>query len=257
MPSMNVQQPHRVAIVTGASRGIGAAIALALAQRGILPVLAVRQPDTAIEAAAAIEKLGMPVHRVTCDVADPASATAAVASCLELAGRLDIVVNNAGQIDPIGKLGGTPPDDWLRAIAVNLVAPYRMVHAAMPALLQSATPVVVNLSSGAAHTPREGWSAYCSAKAGLAMFTRCLALEYPQIASYGVQPGVVDTDMQVRIRASGINEISRIPRGSLVQASEPARFVAWLCDQRPADLAGHDLNAGNAELKARLKDLNS
>lgn len=243
-----------MALVTGASRGLGAAIALALAQRGIVPVLAVRRPETAVDAATAIEQLGMPVHRITCDVTDPVSTTAAVAHCLELTGRLDIVVNNAGQIDPIGRAGETRPEDWLRAVSVNLVAPYRMVHAAMPALLASPAPTVVNLSTGAAHTPREGWSAYCSAKAGLAMFTRCLALEYPQVASYGVQPGVVDTDMQVRIRASGINEISRIPRENLLQAAEPARFLAWLCDKRPPDLAGQDLNAGSAELKARLKE---
>jgi NAD(P)-dependent dehydrogenase (short-subunit alcohol dehydrogenase family) len=251
---MNTPQARRVALVTGASRGIGAAIALALARRGIVPVLAVRQPDKAIDAAGAIEQLGLPVYRVTCDVSDAASTAAAVASCLELTGRLDIVVNNAGQIDPIEIVGQSSPEDWLRAVSVNLVAPYRMVHAAMPALLESPAPTVVNLSSGAAHSPREGWSAYCSAKAGLAMFTRCLALEYPQIASYGVQPGVVDTDMQVQIRASGINEISRIPRENLLHPAEPARFVAWLCDQRPADLRGQDLNAGNAEFRTRVAD---
>jgi NAD(P)-dependent dehydrogenase (short-subunit alcohol dehydrogenase family) len=245
---------QRVALVTGAARGIGAAAALALAQRGFLPVLAVRRPQAADEAIAAIEAHGMRALRVACDVASTASAHAAVQECLRLAGGVDVLVNNAGQIDPIGKLADTDPEAWAAAIAVNLAGPYRMAHAALPALARSAQPCIVNISTGAAHTPREGWSAYCSAKAGLAMLTRCLALEYPEVATYGLQPGVVDTEMQVRIRASGVNEISRIPRASLAPPQRPAAFIAWLCDTRPADLVGQDLTVNDAALEARMKE---
>jgi len=170
---------ERVALVTGASRGIGAATALALAQRGFLPVLAVRDPATAAEAVAAIEKHGLRALRVRCDVGDDASTRDAVDECVRLAGRLDALVNNAGQIDPIGRLGDTNPEAWAAAIDVNLVGPYRMARAALPALARSTAACIVNVSTGAAHAPREGWSAYCSAKAGLAMLTRCLATEYP------------------------------------------------------------------------------
>lgn len=245
---------ERVALVTGASRGIGAAATLALARRGFLPVLAVRDPASAAEALAAIESQGLRAASVRCDVSDDGSVRDAVAECLRLAGRIDALVNNAGQIDPIGKLGDTDPQAWASAVAVNLAGPYRMAHAALPALLRSAQACIVNVSTGAAHTPREGWSAYCSAKAGLAMLTRCLAGEYPQVATYGLQPGVVDTDMQVRIRASGINEISRIPRANLAPPERPAAFVAWLCDTRPADLVGQDLTVNDQALQQRVQE---
>jgi NAD(P)-dependent dehydrogenase (short-subunit alcohol dehydrogenase family) len=200
-----------------------------------------------------VESLGLRAASVRCDVADDASAQDAVAECLRLAGRLDALVNNAGQIDPIGKVAETDPAAWAAAVSVNLVGPYRMTHAALPALSRSPRACIVNLSTGAAHTAREGWSAYCSSKAGLAMLTRCLAGEYPQVACYGFQPGVVDTQMQVRIRASGVNEISRIPREQLASPERPASFVAWLCDARPADLVGQDLTVNDPSLARRVE----
>lgn len=251
---MASREQERVALVTGASRGIGAAAAVALAQRGFLPVLAVRDPASVAGVIANVEALGLRAASVRCDVADDGSVRDAVAECLHLAGRLDALVNNAGQIDPIGKVAVTDPQAWATAVSVNLVGPYRMSHAALPALLRSPHGCIVNLSTGAAHAAREGWSAYCSSKAGLAMFTRCLAGEYPQLASYGLQPGVVDTEMQVRIRASGINEISRIPRGQLASPERPAAFIAWLCDVRPPDLVGQDLTVNDASLARRVEE---
>jgi NAD(P)-dependent dehydrogenase (short-subunit alcohol dehydrogenase family) len=245
---------RRVALVTGASRGIGAAAAMALARRGFLPVLAVRNPVAAEDALDAIAAQGLRAFTVACDVADDRSTQQAVDECLRLTGRLDALVNNAGQIDPIGKLADTDPKAWAEAVAVNLAGPYRMVRAALPALARSGHGCIVNISTGAAHTPREGWSAYCSAKAGLAMLTRCIATEYPEVPAYGLQPGVVDTEMQVRIRASGINEISRIPRAQLAPPERPAAFIAWLCDTRPADLVGQDLTVNDEALQKRVKE---
>jgi NAD(P)-dependent dehydrogenase (short-subunit alcohol dehydrogenase family) len=244
---------ERVALVTGASRGIGAAAALALARRGFLPVLAVRDPASAGDALAAIEAEGLRALSVTCDVGNTASAQAAIADCVRQAGRLDVLVNNAGQIDPIGKLADSDPAAWEMAASVNLVGPARMARAALPHLLRSPAACILNVSTGAAHTPREGWSAYCSTKAGLVMLTRSLALEYPQVACYGLQPGVVDTGMQVRIRASGMNEISRIPRDKLAPVERPAGFIAWLCDARPEDLRGQDLTVADEALERRVK----
>ena len=250
---MQIERPRgRSALVTGASRGIGAAVAIALAQRGIAPVLAVRNPPAAEGTAEAVRRLGVPCLALRCDVADPAAVRQAVAHTLEAWGRLDVVVNNAGQIDPIGHLGETDPEAWSQTISVNLVGAYNVIHAAMPALLQ-AQGTVVNLSTGAAHAPREGWSAYCSSKAGLAMLTRCLAHEYTGrgVAAYGLQPGLVDTEMQVRIRGSAMNEISRIPREDLAPPERSAAVVAWLADHRPSDLVGQDLTVNDASLIER------
>jgi NAD(P)-dependent dehydrogenase (short-subunit alcohol dehydrogenase family) len=242
----------RVALVTGASRGIGAAAAIALARRGISPVLAVRDAAAARPVAEQVERAGAACRIETCDVADAGAVAAAVRRVLEEWKRIDIVVNNAGQIDPIGHVGDTDPAGWARAIGVNLLGPFNIVHACLPALQASSCATVLNVSSGAAHHPREGWSAYCSAKAGLAMLTRSLDLENRDrgVAAFGLQPGVVDTDMQVRIRGSGMNEVSRIPRGDLAPPDHAAALIAWLCDIRPAHHRGKDLSIRDAGLVA-------
>ena len=171
--------------------------------------------------------MGMACRIETCDVADYAAVRAAVGRVLADWKRLDAVVNNAGQIDPIGHVGDTDPAQWARAITVNLVGAYNVAQA-----------------------PREGWSAYCSSKAGLLMFTRALSEEYGArgVAAFSLRPGVVDTEMQVRIRASGMNEISRLPRAQLASPAYAAGIIAWLCDQRPAHHAGMDFNATDAAL---------
>ena len=133
----NKGHPGRVALVTGAARGIGAATAIALAQRGIAPVLLVRDP-----AAAEATQQAVLAHGVTCgvlqaDVAEAAQVQQAVAQLLREYGRLDVLVNNAGQIDPIGRIADTDPAVWARAIEVNLLGPYLLIHATLPALLAS------------------------------------------------------------------------------------------------------------------------
>lgn len=242
----------RVAFITGASRGIGAATAVALARRGIASVLAVRSPSAAEATLEAARQAGMQGLIVTCDVARVESVREAIARTLDVFGRLDAVVNNAGQIEPIGHLADTDPQAWAQTISVNLTGAYHVLHEAMPALLAT-QGAVVNLSTGAAHTPREGWSAYCSSKAALAMLTRCVAHEYASrgVFACGLQPGLVDTAMQDRIRGSGMNEISRIPREKLAPPELSASVLAWLVDVRPADLAGQDLFINDEKLQAR------
>lgn len=246
---------NRTAIVTGASRGIGAAVAVALARRGISPALLVRDPSSAAPVADEIRALGVDCRVQACDVSNPDAVQGAIEATLAAWTRIDVVVNNAGRIDPIGIVGETDAADWMQSIAVNLNGPYLVARAALPALLRSDAAAIVNVSTGAAHAPREGWSAYCSAKAGLAMLTRCLWHEYgPRgIATFGLQPGLVDTDMQVRIRASGINEISQLPRTALSPPAHSAAVIAWLADARPMELGGQDLNVRDETLVARAR----
>jgi NAD(P)-dependent dehydrogenase (short-subunit alcohol dehydrogenase family) len=238
----------RVAIVTGAARGIGAAACIALAERGAKVIAAVRDPGRVAPDTFAAAGDAIAVHR--CDVADNGDVEKLVAGVVDQFGRLDILVNNAGTIEPIGRIADTDPALWLHSITVNLAGAYYGIRAALPHL--PAGGVITNLSSGAAHQPREGWSAYCSAKAGLFMLTRAIAHEYGgAVRAYGFQPGVVDTDMQGLIRASGMNEISRLKREQLRPVSDPARVIAWLCSDEATDLAGQELSIADATLRAR------
>lgn len=254
MTEIRPEPAARVALVTGAARGIGAATAVALARRGIACVLAVRKPDAARDAADAVRKLGVACRVETCDVGDYDSVERCIARSLEAWGRLDIVINNAGQIEPQAPLAQTDPAEWARAVSVNLVGPYNVIHAALPELLRCGG-AIVNVSTGAAHSPREGWSAYCSSKAGLYMLSRSVLNEYGKqgLSVYSLQPGLVDTEMQVRIRAMGVNEVSRVPLENLAPPELSAGVIAWLAATLPRDLMGSDLSVKDPALLERAR----
>lgn len=243
-----------VAIVTGASRGIGAAAAHAVAQAGAAVILAARDGAAAARVADAIVARGGLAAGLACDVADCTSVEALIEDTNRRFGAVDILVNNAGVIEPIGLVSQSDPADWARNIAVNLLGPYHVIRAALPQMLAAGRGTIVNVSSGAAHHPLEGWSAYCSAKAGLAMLTRSLALETvgSGIQVFGLSPGVIDTEMQATIRASSINRISRLRRADLAPVDDPAAAIVYLCTEAAADLAGTEVSLGDGEFRRRI-----
>ncbi|PHQ68533.1 MAG: short-chain dehydrogenase, partial [Sneathiella sp.] len=173
---------------------------------------------------------------------------------IEHYGHLDGLINNAGIVDPIGRITDTAPEDWMRNITVNLAGVYHGIRAVLPHFEKQNSGVIVNISSGAAHSPMEGWSAYCSGKAAVHMMTRATALEYGDLGVriYGFAPGVVDTEMQSSIRASGINAVSQIPRENLASVDAPATAIAWLCSDAAIDLAGQELDIRDEGLRARI-----
>lgn len=238
-----------VALVMGASAGIGAALAEALAARGASLAIAARR-RAPLDALAA--QLGPNVLPLTCDVADPVQTAAAVAATVARFGRLDHLINNAGVIQPIGHLHETDPAEWAACIQINLTGAFNACHAALPHLLKQGG-TIINVSSGAAHRPLEGWSAYCSSKAGLAMLTRALTLEYGErgIRAYGFSPGTVRTDMQVAVRAAGMNPVSKLPIEALIPPAAPAGVIAWLCTQAAADVPPGECAIHDAELRRR------
>jgi NAD(P)-dependent dehydrogenase (short-subunit alcohol dehydrogenase family) len=121
-------------------------------------------------------------------------------------------------------------------------------------MLARGAGTIVNVSSGAAHRPQEGWSAYCAGKAGMAMLTKSVHLEYGAqgIRCFGIAPGVVDTQMQAAIRASGLNPVSKIPRADLAPADQPGRAIAWLCTGAADPLIGAELDIRDPDLRAAV-----
>lgn len=242
-----------VVLVFGASRGLGRSIALALGEAGYAVGVACRRQADADAVSQEIEAAGGRALPLVVDVADFASVVAATRAAAGRGGGLAGIVNNAGVIDPIGRIGDTDPAAWARLIDVNVTGAYHGVRAALPLL--GTGGVVVNISSGAASNPMEGWSAYCASKAALAMLTRSIAHEYGAVGilAYGFRPGVVDTNMQAEIRASGLNPVSRIPRENLLRPEVPAGAVAWLFAARPADLSGTELDIRDPALQERMR----
>jgi 3-oxoacyl-[acyl-carrier protein] reductase len=241
----------KVIIVTGASRGIGAAAAAALAKAGASLVLTARDERLTEQVARSI---GGSAWARACDVSDYAAFEALVADTKARFGRLDALINNAGVIEPIVSIAESDPAAWARNIGINLTGAYHAIRAVLPLMLEAGGGTIVNVSSGAAIRPLEGWSAYCSAKAGLHMLTRAIALETAEkgIRVFGFQPGTTDTDMQVLIRASGVNPVSQIPRGNLTPVAQPAAAIVYLCTSAADDLNGQEFSLRDEPFRARL-----
>ncbi|MCA8930436.1 MAG: SDR family NAD(P)-dependent oxidoreductase, partial [Alphaproteobacteria bacterium] len=168
----------KVILVTGAGRGIGAELVRILAENGATVYAGVHRLGRD-----ATEEMPDTVTLLDLDVTSQHETNAAIRRITEEAGRLDVLVNNAGIIDPIGPLATLSSDDLMPAFAVNVAGVHRVTVAALP-LLRASKGVIVNAGTGAATTPMEGWTAYCTSKAGVHMLTRMFAME---LAGDGVQ----------------------------------------------------------------------
>ena len=244
----------RSAIVTGASRGIGAATAKELASQGVAVILAARTFNEIEAIAAEICDAGGKAEALACDVSSYDDVAAAVTRCQEAFGGLDIMVNNAGVIEPIGRLADSDPELWARAADINFKGVYHGLRAAVPVMATRGVGVIVNVSSGAATGVREGWSHYCAAKAAALSLTRCADLECRDqgIRVVGLSPGTVATEMQVLVKASGINPISQLDPAVHAPVDWPARAIAWLCTEEAGEFAGEEVRLRDEEIRRRI-----
>jgi 3-oxoacyl-[acyl-carrier protein] reductase len=234
----------KVAIVTGASRGIGAAIAREFARRQVAVMLCARSRREIDHLAEELREAGGRAVADVCDVSVYADVAHVVARCQAEFGRLDILINNAGLIEPIARLADSDPEQWSRVVDVNYKGVYFGLRAAIPVMVSQGAGVIVNISSGAATSALEGWSHYCSSKAAVAMLTRCADKEYREhgVRVVGLSPGTVATEMQIAIKASGINPVSQLDPSVHIPPEWAARAVAWLCTTAASDLAGTDFS---------------
>jgi NAD(P)-dependent dehydrogenase (short-subunit alcohol dehydrogenase family) len=242
------------AVITGASRGIGSATARVLAEAGAHVILAARTAHEIEDVAKDIEDKGGSAEAVTCDVTDYAAFEAAIAACETTAGQLDILVNNAGVIDPIGHLSDSDPEAWVRAAAINYKSIYYGLRLALPRMKQLGTGTIINISSGAAHGPMEGWSHYCSAKAGAHMLTRCADKECRDdgVTVMGLSPGTVATEMQELISASGMNPVSQLDWSAHVPPEWPAKAILWLCGPDGRAFAGEEVKLRDEDIRQKI-----
>jgi 3-oxoacyl-[acyl-carrier protein] reductase len=187
----------KVAVVTGAGRGIGRAVSAAFAREGAKVCAAARSRDELDSLVAEIRAAGGVALAVPCDVADRAAVEAMVARAAGELGRLDVLVNNAGIGGERARVEASDPERWERVFRVNLFGTYYACRAALPHLKAAGGGKIINIGSGIGHTVRPGNSSYAASKAALWMFTRSLALEVWQdgIEVNEVVPGPVYTKM--------------------------------------------------------------
>ena len=241
----------KTVLITGASRGIGEATARLFAQQGANLVLAARSLP-AVQAIA--DDIGPNARAIACDVADFAQVQAAVDLACTSFGGLDVLIGNAGVIEPISLLSQADPAGWGGAIDINLKGVFYGMRAALPVMLAAGHGTIITISSGAAHNPLEGWSHYCASKAGAAMLTRNAHLEVAQhgLRIMGLSPGTVATQMQREIKASGVNPISQLEWHDHIPPEWPARCLLWMCQPASDVYLGQEISLRDQGIRQTL-----
>jgi len=231
-----VEQVKHVAIISGGSRGIGRAIAVALAACGNRVVLSFRERQP--EAQAVVDEIrsaGGDALCVHADVAQPTQCRALVAAALEAYGRIDVLVNNAGTHLPGVNLGDIRAEQWQRIIDVNLSGPFHLTQAVLPHMRGRRSGHIINLSSNVTQRMPAGAGAYTVSKIGLEAFTRILAKEEGPngIRVNAVAPGPIRTDMlaesfQVMGRERADAFVRSVPLRRTGEPEEIASVVSFL-----------------------------
>ena len=222
----------QVALVTGASSGMGLATATAFAQAGAAVVLADRNEAALL---AATEKLNAAGHRavaLTCDVADEAQAKAVVERTVATFGRLDMAYNNAGILGPMGDVTMETGDGFDEVNAVNLRGVWTFMKHELIQMGKQGSGAIVNCSSLGGLVGLPGRAAYHASKHGVIGLTKCAALEYAArgIRVNAICPGCIDTPMGDGIDPAAMKEFLRDqPIGRMGRAEEIAAVVLWLC----------------------------
>ncbi|MGK7654081.1 SDR family oxidoreductase [Roseovarius sp. B08] len=238
----------KTVMITGASRGIGAATARHFAALGANVVLAARS-TAAIEEIAS--EIGDRALAVSCDVSRYDDVSAAVAAATDRFGGLDVLIGNAGVIEPIAHLSDVDPDAWDKVIDINLKGVFHGMRAALPVMKQAGSGTIITISSGAATSALEGWSHYCASKAAALMLTRAADKENRDhgIRVLGLSPGTVATDMQHQIKASGMNPVAQLDWSDHIPPDWPARALAWMCTPEADGWLGQDISLRNEDIR--------
>jgi NAD(P)-dependent dehydrogenase (short-subunit alcohol dehydrogenase family) len=231
----------KVAIITGASRGIGAATAQVFARSGATVVLAARSEDSLRDLADGITSAGGRATAVPTDVTDPASVERLVARTVEAHGRLDAAFNNAGEGALQGPLAEVDPRDFDRVVDANLRGTFLSLRHEIAAMLESGGGSIVNMASTAGVGGWRGLGAYVAAKHGIVGLTRSAALDYAarDIRINAVAPGPILND-----RIAALTDEQRapiagaVPMGRIGAPEEVATVVAWLCSDASSYVTG-------------------
>jgi NAD(P)-dependent dehydrogenase (short-subunit alcohol dehydrogenase family) len=239
---------ERVALITGAARGIGLAVARRLHVGGVRVAVADLNAEGASARAA---ELGERAMAVPVDVSDPESVERMVAAVVSRWGRIDILVTCAGVLGPTAPVDGYPLDAWRRIMATNLDGVFYCCRAVLPYMLANGWGRIVNLASIAGKEGNPNAAAYAASKGGVIAFTKALGKE---VATRGVlvncvAPALIDTDMARELPPEMRAYVTaRIPMGRLGTADEVAALVAWLCSEECSFSTGavYDISGGRA-----------
>ena len=226
----------KICLITGARTGIGLSVGLRLAKNGYRVIFSGRKLNDCKNTVNHLLANGFEVAETPIDLSNLSTLKTQTEMALSIWGTLDILINNGAVIEPINSIQKIDPQDFKKAVQVNYLAPTLLISYCWGDLTKNRGKVI-NILSGAAVNPIEGWTAYCSTKAALHMVNQQTHLEGHEhgIISIGISPGMVDTAMQGKIRDSGINQVSKVSKEDLIDAKRTGSFALW-CASSDADI---------------------
>ena len=241
----------KVAIVTGAGRGLGKASSLEMAKEGAFLVILSRTPSELRETAKAVKSLGRDVISMKADVSEPKDIEKVVDKTIEQFGKIDILMNNAAIIGPVSPIFMVDKKDWNEVMNINLRGPYLFSKAAAPYMIKQGRGKIINVTSGLGEIVMPFLGAYSVTKAGLIHLTKIMSeeLEGYSIQVNGLDPGVMDTRMQEKIRNFGPeilgDEIyheflSLKERGVLKPPEKVAKLAVFLASDESDSITGEN-----------------
>jgi 3-oxoacyl-[acyl-carrier protein] reductase len=234
----------KVAVVTGASQGIGRDTSLALAEAGAKVAVAARNEEKLSVLVADIAAAGGTAFAVKMDVADAEQVKTAFRQVLEKFGRLDILVNNAA-ITRDGLAMRLKADDWEAVLRTNLTGAHLCIQQALPTMMKARAGRIINISSIVAQSGNAGQANYVAAKAGVIGLTKAIAIEIASrhITVNAVAPGFIETPMTAVLSDKVKEELkTRIPLGRMGSARDVATAIVFLASDEAAYITGHVLN---------------
>ena len=257
----------QVAIVTGAGRGLGRATALALARARARVGLVARSEEQLAETVRGVTEAGGEALAVVVDVCDAAAVERMAREVERTLGPVDLLVNNAGTMGPLGPIWEADPGDWWHSIEVNLRGPYLCSHALLPGMIERRHGRIINVSTSAATVAVAHMGAYVIAKTALIRFTENLAAELLNsgVSVFTISPGTVRTAMTEHVLESEAGKKwlpwfrKLFDRGRDVPPEKAAQLVVQLASGRADALSGRfiDVSDDLAELLERLGDVKS
>jgi len=244
MAYFGVFMQNRIALVTGASRGIGRACALGLAGNGARVVVAARQREKLDQVAGEIRASGGEAHVVVLDLASRESIRTALAQTIKELGHIDILVNNAA-VTKDGLAARMKPEDWDTVLATNLTGAFVAIQLVLPGMMRERWGRIINITSVVGQAGNAGQANYVSSKAGLIGLTKSLAQEMAprNITVNAVAPGFIDTDMTQGLSQELKDKIlAAIPLRRLGKPEDVAAAVRFLASEEAGYITGHVLS---------------
>jgi NAD(P)-dependent dehydrogenase (short-subunit alcohol dehydrogenase family) len=232
----------RVALITGGGRGLGASIALALASAGADVALLAHESCEMTTVADMIRSRGGRALGITADITDWPSVHDAIEEIREELGPIHILVNQAATVVPFAHIDDSHPQEWARAIKINLVGAFYCAHAVITDMIDMNWGRIINISSPAAELALPAFSAYGAAKAGLNQFTRILAAELhgKEVAALTCYPGTADSPAQ------------SVMENEPLAAEEAAALVCWLCGPDGMELTGQIVDGNDLAIRRKI-----